>query len=151
MDITPEFEWPEHIPQKDVFRFIQKIEIVEECWEWRGAHKYGDPLNYGFFSYPSNRLAHRVAYEWWIGPLVEGFEINHLCCNCSCVNPEHLEQITRHENLMKSEGITAHNAQKTCCPRGHPYDKINSQGRRVCRQCDRETLRRSRRRAKGLE
>lgn len=135
------------VPERVLQNFLDKIEIVDECWEWRGAHKNQDPLNYGYFQDPlagKVRLAHRVAYEWWVGPLEDDLEINHLCCNRSCVRPEHLEQITRHENLMKSEGITAHNAQKTHCPKNHLYDGYNSQGRRICKTCQRDAVRRHR-------
>lgn len=128
------------------FRLKVRINKKTQCWEWQGALKAKPGLPYGFFSHNGkNRLAHRVSYEWWVGNISSELEINHKCNNPSCCNPEHLEQVTRHENLMKSNGITAKNARKTHCPQGHPLSgdnlQINNQGRRTCRTCN---IRRSR-------
>ena len=46
-------------------------------------------------------LAHRVYYERHVGPVPEGLELDHLCRNPGCVNPEHLEPVTHAENIRR--------------------------------------------------
>ena len=48
-------------------------------------------------------LAHRLMYERYIGAIPEGLELDHLCSNTRCVNPEHLEPVTHRVNLMRGK------------------------------------------------
>lgn len=96
------------------------------CHEWRGAlSKYG----YG---------PHRAAYIRAKGSIPEGLQLDHLCRNRRCVNPEHLEPVTKAENLRRAR------AAKTMCKRGHPWTPENihapRRGNRECLTClkDRE-------------
>ena len=43
-------------------------------------------------------IAHRFAYQYMIGPIPDGLELDHLCRNRPCVNPYHLEPVTRAVN-----------------------------------------------------
>ena len=47
-------------------------------------------------------LAHRFAYEMFVGAIPEGMQIDHLCQNKRCVNPEHMELVTPGENISRS-------------------------------------------------
>ena len=117
-------------------RFLLHVEITDGCWLWV-AHR--DKLGYGRFTVSTAQraqFAHRVAYELFVGPIPEGLELDHLCRNPSCVNPEHLEAVPHRENLMRSESISAVNARKTRCPQGHAYDKTTPSGLRRCSTCD---------------
>ena len=68
------------------------------CWEWSGykANGYGVVSAYG-----KQRRAHRVMYEYLIGPIPSGLVLDHTCRNKACVNPKHLEPITNQENIYR--------------------------------------------------
>lgn len=69
------------------------------CWVWTGsllADGYGN-LRDG----AKVKRAHRVSYETFVGPIPGGLEIDHLCRNRSCINPDHLEPVTRAENQRR--------------------------------------------------
>ena len=81
-------------------RLLRHVDVAEdECWEWRAFIR---PNGYGQFN--KNEYAHRVSYEEFVGPIPEGLVIDHLCRNRSCINPEHLEPVTQHENLLRGNG-----------------------------------------------
>ena len=44
--------------------------------------------------------AHRLAWEQEFGPIREGSVIDHICGERSCVNTEHLREVTRAENTQ---------------------------------------------------
>lgn len=67
------------------------------CWEFAGSRNRDG--GYGHIGFEGKiRGAHRMAYEAWIGPLIDGMVIMHLCDNPPCINPEHLRQGTQEEN-----------------------------------------------------
>jgi hypothetical protein len=69
-----------------------------------------------------------------VGKIPSDKEIDHLCRVRNCVNPEHLEPVTREENLRRGEC----NGAKTCCPRGHKYDAVlilPDRTTRICLKC----------------
>jgi hypothetical protein len=115
------------------------------CWVWRGS----TPRGYGSIKRDGIRYrAHRYIYEREIGPIPDGLQLDHLCRNRSCVNPEHLEVVSCRENLMRGQTLAAENAAKTHCKRGHPLSGENlyvePKGTRACKQCRRDAVRRSR-------
>lgn len=88
---------------------------------------------------------HRVAYEAWKGAIPDGLQIDHLCRNTSCCNPEHLEAVTPRVNVLRAPKSFAHVcAKKTHCPKGHPYSGhnlvIHKSGGRRCRECNRQRM-----------
>ncbi len=87
--------------QSMIERFVNKIEVaIDSCWEWTGSLSTN---GYGFiWSGAENIRAHRFAYEYFkCEAIPEGLEIDHLCRNHKCVNPDHLEVVTRRENVMR--------------------------------------------------
>ena len=81
--------------------------------------------------------AHRLAYEFEVGEIPAGLDLDHLCRNRKCVNPAHLEPVTRRTNLLR--GISW-NGSKTSCINGHPFDAENTyvqEHKRTCRTCTR--------------
>jgi hypothetical protein len=88
----------------DVGRFLAKVDVREpnECWPWTGATQ---TRGYGSFGTGDGRtaLAHRVAYELWVGPIPADLTIDHLCFNKRCMNVAHMEVVTRAENSVRSQ------------------------------------------------
>lgn len=130
--------------KNDADRIIQRSipEPNSGCWLWdRKLTVYG----YGVVerSRAGKRvrrdMAHRVSYEAFVWPIPAGLDIDHLCRVRHCVNPTHLEVVTRQVNLLRGIGHTAKNAAKTECPRGHEYTPENTlrsrSGSRECRKC----------------
>jgi hypothetical protein len=96
-------------------RLLSKVEVADSgCWEWTAAK---DPTGYGRFSVArSMDYAHRAAYKLLVGPIPAGLDLDHLCRNRGCVNPDHLEPVTRRENLLRSEETLtkAHHDGRDC-------------------------------------
>jgi hypothetical protein len=119
-------------------RFFDKIAVDEEtgCWNWVGAKT---SQGYGNFAIKKkNFVAHRVSYELCKGEIPDGLNLDHLCRNRGCVNPDHLEPVTQRENLLRGETIPSKHAEKTHCPAGHEYSEENTRyyrGSRSCKTC----------------
>lgn len=85
------------------------------------------------------KMAHRAVYEALVGPIPEGLELDHLCKNRLCVNPDHLEPVTHQENVKRGRAGYHRKPLQTHCKRNHPFDEENtyvtSSGKRQCRAC----------------
>lgn len=113
----------------------RKIAMEPGCWRWMAAV---DDKGYGRVGFEGAvRLAHRVVYALFRGPIPDGFTLDHLCRNRACVNPAHLEPVTSRENTVRGMGPTAINTRKTQCPRGHTdyVARTSEPGKRKCRTC----------------
>ncbi len=126
-------------------RFWSKVDRqVDGCWVWTAALTAG----YGSFGVRHGvvRRAHRLAYEYLVGPIPEGLQLDHLCRNRACVRPDHLEPVTCRENLLRGVGPTAQRSAQTQCVNGHALTGgnvyIKPNGCRNCRACKRDANRR---------
>lgn len=112
--------------------FWDKVSKSDGCWTWLGVVHKG-------YGRHSSEQAHRVAYERTVGPIGEGLEIDHLCMNPLCVRPDHLEPVTREENMRRRS------ARQTHCKYGHEFTPENTYIHppfgRECRTCNRRRVR----------
>lgn len=118
-------------------RFWDKVDKSGDCWIWLS---YIDNHGYGRFSSHGRSVrAHRFSYELSKGSIPSGFEVDHNCRNRSCVNPDHLDAVTRADHARRSIS-----AIKNYCVHGHEFTFSNtyfrSNGNRTCRACIRVSV-----------
>jgi hypothetical protein len=78
------------------------------CWIWQGGKNrdgYGHmKVPKSFRSSPGQiMMAHRFFYMEDKGPIPDGWQVDHLCYEPSCVNPSHLEAVTPKENQRRKQ------------------------------------------------
>lgn len=128
---------------KFVERFWSKVDKTTICWKWLGSCNLA---GYGQITLTNNNgkfvlYAHRLSYMLHANEYVpEGMQIDHLCRNRACVNPDHFEVVTATENKRRGESPAAKAARQTHCIYGHILDEqntyINKFGHRYCRKCN---------------
>lgn len=119
---------------------------TDDCWLYAGAVS---PRGYSTVSFTiggksKNYRVHRLTYEQFVGKIPDGLVIDHLCRVHECINPDHLEAVTNHENILRA---APYRQYKTHCLRGHEYTLKNTINTtrirnghvgviRTCRQCN---------------
>jgi hypothetical protein len=101
------------------FMFKYDIDPVTKCWNWIGAKT---DFGYAHFYYDGVSKAHRWVYQLMHGVLSPSMEIDHLCRNKSCVNPFHLEEVSRSTNIRRALEAT----RVTHCKWGHEFTEENT-------------------------
>lgn len=117
------------------------VDTETGCWLWQLST---DPSGYGQIFFEGRILrAHRAAYETWVGPIPDGLVIDHVhergCRHRHCVNPAHLEPVTRTENARRGMSPAQITWRTGVCKRGHRIEGKNarptSPGHFQCRAC----------------
>jgi hypothetical protein len=128
----------------DITRFWSKVDKNgplwngTNCWVWVGACSDD---GYGRFMLDGKTvLSHRFAYELVKSKIPGRLQLDHLCRNHACVNPDHLEIVTNKINILRGNSPNAINSRKTMCKRGHPFSVENTyirpdNGQRNCLIC----------------
>lgn len=137
-------------------RLFEKLQVTDGCWEWTGAR---NARGYGVFHLTRGHQisAHRAVWIVIRGPLRDDLQLDHLCRNRACVNPDHLDPVSARENILRGLSPAAWHVFVRACPRGHPYNEENTyvaqNGGRSCKICRRLAMRRlrARRRASSVE
>jgi hypothetical protein len=124
-----------------VERVFAKVDASGDCWEWTAANIDG----YGAVGRGSREAgtmqAHRAVWELLVGPIEDGLQLDHLCRNHACVNPDHLEPVTDEENKRRGYSIAVLHSLRDTCGFGHPKDGITRRkdgtSHRYCKTCAR--------------
>jgi hypothetical protein len=104
--------WFKGFPEKFIIGHSRKITLEKKyivdlktgCWNWKRIHKNGNAKGYATSIRRNgiSRPAYRFMWEEKHGEIPVGLDIDHLCKNRRCVNPQHLEAVSRAENIQRS-------------------------------------------------
>ena len=86
-------------------RILNNIERIpiSGCWIYLGQLNRN---GYGTFLIKRKRkMVQRYVYENLVGPIPEGYVLDHLCRVRCCCNPAHLEPVTVQENTRRGNAL----------------------------------------------
>ncbi len=158
---TPITSIPESQAEIARLRITRNTDVSPHgCWEWNKAlDRYG----YGRFRITlagqvRSSGAHRISWLVFRGEIPDPrLQIDHLCRNRRCVNPDHLELVTNYQNYERAApfpewqfGVRGSRGRppirtKEKCAHGHPwipeniYVRVDRNGyvHKTCKQCNR--------------
>lgn len=78
------------------------LDYSTTCWVWAGCISATGYARAGVLASNGSQMAHRIFWERENGPVPDGLDLDHLCRVRCCVNPAHLEPVTRSVNLRRS-------------------------------------------------
>ena len=102
-----------------------RVVSKDDCWLYA---RYTNPEGYASKTFPTKEgsfarvYIHRIMYEDSFGLIPKGLEIDHLCEEKRCINPDHLEAVTHKENTRR--GLVKN--RLTHCKRGHEFTDDNT-------------------------
>lgn len=110
-----------------------EIDPVFGCWLWTSKlNDKGRPI---IWRGQKPISAVRAVYEAEVRALKADEMPDHECKIILCVNPEHVEPVTRHENELRKSW--RYRVARVTCKRGHDMRgaMVTSAGGRLCRTC----------------
>lgn len=114
--------------------------VVGECWTIDTWH---NSAGYPYLHWDGrDQPAHRVVFSLITGQDLTGLDLDHVCRNIVCVNPDHEDPVTHAENMRRLS-----EAQTACRRAGHDWTdprnvRTRRNGRRCCAECERIDMRR---------
>lgn len=134
-------------------RLMARVRVdAAGCWVWVGPVNFG---GYGRITLNGKTaMVHRLLYEHHAGPIPAGLQLDHLCRNRPCCNPQHLEPVTSRENSLRGIGPAAMHAAQVNCVNGHPLTPDNllrESGKRRCRECNKARCRKASARRRAVK
>lgn len=112
-----------------------KIDASGPCWLWLGAPRVTDGYGMAYLGRRQER-AHRAVWRFLVGRIPDGMDLDHVCRNRICVNPDHLEVVSRRVNMLRGIHPSALAVRSGRCKRGHSDWEPNGRGgSRRCRTC----------------
>ena len=121
-------------------RFLARVtKETNGCWTWNGSRTR---RGYGRFVIAHGRQpasAHRFAFLILAGRVLRfREEVDHLCRNHPCVNPDHLDGVSHATNVRRGKLVK----DKPICGHEFGVEMSNGAGKRArrCPQCRREYL-----------
>lgn len=146
------------IPSHDHMTFLARVRVLENgCWRLSGSKL---PRSYSPYRIGGIQFnAHRVSFEIFKGPLVNGLVVDHVCMNRYCLNPDHLRQVTQRDNLAENTRSERVNRIRELneCKVGHVFSADNTiwfkrkdKKYRLCRECNRNRCKEKKLRRKAL-
>jgi hypothetical protein len=104
--------------RKSISRFWSRVTKTDKCWLWTGpTNQYG----YGVHTIGTTwLLAHRYAWQQVIGDIAAELELDHVCHDHNCVNPNHLRPVTSKQNHENMRGAFSNSKSGV---RGVSWDK----------------------------
>lgn len=104
-----------------------KINSDNECWEWTATltpSGYGQGYDRYTITNCTVQFAHRIVYKLYKGDIPKDLDLDHLCKNRKCVNPEHLQPITKKDHRKRTWEQRKKNPPMFC-KHGHPLSGSN--------------------------
>lgn len=96
-------------------RLVAHTSIPEGQLEGTGCWEHDGQLSRPVYGYPritlhvngkhTKKLVHVLMFEIFYGPVPEGHEVDHVCHNARCCNPDHLQSLPSLVNRLKNRGL----------------------------------------------
>lgn len=107
---------------EQIERFWSRVDKSGECWLWT-AYRDRDGYGQATATIAGKRrmgYVHRLSYSLSVGTIPDGMQVDHMCHNRGCVNPEHLRIATRKQNQENRFGADSDGRSQI---RGVSWDK----------------------------